>query len=148
MRNRFWILVLGIASLAVCAAAQQQPQPQPQAQGRDPIADNLFPPELVMANQKAIGLDDAQKAYLRGEISKAQSRFMEIQWQLQDAMESLVGLIKQSSMDETQVLTQLDKVLVAEREMKRAQIGLLVRIKSKLTAEQQTKLQKIRAEAK
>src|SRR5258708_7183209 len=124
MRYRFWILVLGIA----CAAAGQ---PQLQAQGRDPIADNLFPPDLVMANQKAINLDDAQKASLRSEISKAQSRFTEIQWQLQDAMELLVGLIKQSSVDETQVLAQLDKVLVAEREMKRAQIGLLVRIKSK-----------------
>ena len=25
-----------------------------QAQGRDPIAENLFPPDLVLANQKAI----------------------------------------------------------------------------------------------
>jgi hypothetical protein len=29
----------------------------------DPIGENLFPPELVLSNQKAIGLDDAPKDF-------------------------------------------------------------------------------------
>jgi hypothetical protein len=133
--------------LALCvtfAAALVFAQPA----GRDPIAESLFPPELVMANQSAIGLDDPQKTYLRGEISKAQARFTDLQWQLQDAMETLVSLLKQSSVDESQTLAQLDKELALEREIKRTQIGLLVRIKNKLTRDQQEQLRKLRAGGK
>jgi Spy/CpxP family protein refolding chaperone len=100
-----------------------------------------------MSHQKELNLDDAQKTYLRGEIQKAQSRFTELQWQLQDNMEALVTSLKQSPVDETQVLGLLDKVLNAEREIKRTQIGLLVRIRNKLTPEQQARLQKLRAPA-
>jgi len=132
--------ILAAALLLACTRAPAQ-QPQP---GPDPVGGNLFPPELIMQHQQAIALEDAQKAFIRGEISKAQGRFMELQWQLQDAMESLAGLLKQEAVDETQALAQLDKVLNLEREIKRAQIGLLVRLKNKLTPEQQTKLRTLR----
>ena len=119
-----------------------------QAPPHDPIGDQLFPPELVMANQRAIGLDDSQKAFLRAELVKAQTKFTETQFQLQDNMEALLNLLKQSPADESKVLEQLDKVLSLEREMKRAQIGLMVRVKNRLTPEQQSKLRQIRAEGK
>ncbi|MGA2602300.1 MAG: hypothetical protein ABSH09_35490, partial [Bryobacteraceae bacterium] len=86
--------------------------------------------------------------YLRAEILKAQTRFTELQWQLQDAMEGLIGLLKQSKADESQVSAQLDKVLASEREIKHAQISLLVRIKNNLTEEQQHRLQALRGETK
>lgn len=120
-------------------AAQQAPSP-------DPIAENLFPPDLVLSNQKAIGLDDTQKNYVRAEVLKAQTRFTELQFQLQDAMEALTGLLKQNPADEAQVLAQLDKVLNAEREVKHAQIALMVRIKNKLTTDQQARLRQLRHE--
>jgi len=112
------------------------------------MAENLFPPELVMAHQKAIDLSDAQKTSIRAELLKAQTRFTELQWQLQDAMEGLVSLLKQSSVDEAQVMTQLDKVLTSEREIKRTQISLLVRIKNKLSPDQQAYLQKLKVAPK
>lgn len=97
-----------------------------------------------MAHQQEIGLSAEQKTYLRQEIVKAQSRFTELQWQLQDEMETLVSLLKQTPADEAQVMAQLDKVLAAEREIKRAQMGLMVRIKNKLTPEQQARLRELR----
>ena len=130
-------LLIFVSSLAA--------QPPPAG---DPLTELLFPPELVMARQNAIGLSDAQKTYLRAEILKAQTRFTELQWQLQDAMEGLTGLLKQSKADEAQVSAQLDKVLASEREIKRAQIALLVRIKNNLTEEQQHRLQALRGESK
>ena len=143
MLNRILIWPAAVLLYPVFLAAQQ-----PQPPGPDPVTENLFPPELVMAHQKAIDLSDAQKAYIRGELLKAQTRFTELQWQLQDAMEALVSLLKQSPADESQVISQLDKVLSSEREIKRTQIGLLVRIKNKLTPDQQAHLQRLRAEAK
>ena len=127
--------------LASSPLAAQQPQ------GHDPIAENLFPPDVVLSNQKAIGLEEAQKSFVRSEVLKAQTRFTELQFQLQDAMETLIGLLKQNPVDEAQVLAQLEKVLNAEREVKRTQIALMVRIKNKLTAEQQARLRQLRAES-
>jgi len=138
MLNRIFIWPVAILLYPAFLAAQQPPGP-------DPIAENLFPPELVMAHQKAIDLSDAQKASIRAELLKAQTRFTELQWQLQDAIEGLVSLLKQPSADESEVMSQLDKVLSSEREIKRTQISLLVRIKNKLTPEQQAHLQKLRA---
>ena len=132
LHRPFWMLVFPLL------VAAQQPA------GRDPLTENLFPPELVMSHQKAIGLDDAQRNFIRSELLKAQTRFTEVQWQLQDAMEALVSLLKQTPVDESQVMTHLDKVLSSEREIKRTQIGLLVRIKNKLTPDQQARLQKLR----
>ena len=132
-------LLFCAALFLVAAAGAQQPKP-----GNDPIGENLFPPELLMQNQKAIGLNEAQKTYIRAEISKAQGRFTELQWQLQDAMESLAGLLKQDVADEQPVLAQLEKVLNLEREIKRTQLTLMVRIKNKLTSEQQARLRELR----
>jgi len=56
----------------------------------------------------------------------------------------MASLVKQPRVDEPQVLAQLEKVLAIEREIKRAQVALLVRIKNNLTPEQQTKLLEIR----
>jgi len=141
VHNKFWIATASLLILVSSLGAQQPP-------ALDPVNELLFPPELVMARQNAIGLSDAQKTYLRAEVLKAQTRFTELQWQLQDAMEGFTGLLKQSKADEAQVAAQLDKVLASEREIKRAQISLLVRIKNNLTEEQQHRLQALRGESK
>lgn len=139
MRNRILFMWAGLVLAALPAVAQQP-------QGRDPIGENLFPPELVMSHQQAIGLDDSQKTFIRSELLKAQTRFTEVQWQLQDAMEGLVSILKKDVVDEPQALAQLDKVLNYEREIKRTQIGLMARIKNKLTPEQQARLRQFKAE--
>ena len=110
----------------------------------DPIAENLFPPELVMQHQQALALTDEQKDFFKTELRKAQLRFTELQWLLQDEAEKLAGLTKQEHVDEQAVLSQMDKVLAAEREIKRTQISLIIRIKNKLTPEQQTRLQEMK----
>ena len=111
---------------------------------QDPIGQSFFSPELVMQHQEAIGLSAEQKDYLKTEIRQAQLKFTEWQWKLQDEMEKMVALVKQPRADEQQILAQLEKVLAAEREIKREQVTLLVRIKNKLTPEQQGKLLELR----
>ena len=126
----------------------QQPQPpQPQAQPRpphppmnDPLGDAMFPPDLIMQHTRDLGLTDEQKAYMRGEIQKTTTRFNELQWQLQDSMEALHATMKANPVNEQLALSQLDKVLDTEREIKRLHFGLAISIKNKLTPEQQEKL--------
>jgi Spy/CpxP family protein refolding chaperone len=66
---------------------------------------------------------------------------------LQDEAEKLVAIVKQPRIDEQQLLAQLDRVLSAEREVKRAQVTLMARIKNKLSPEQQQKLEELRTKA-
>jgi len=126
--------------LAAGAARGQQPD-------QDPIGQSFFAPELVIQHQEAIGLNEEQKTYFKTEIRQAQLKFTELQWKLQDEMEKMVSLVKQPHAEEQDVLAQLEKVLAAEREIKRAQVTLLVRIKNKLTPEQQARLLEIRSKA-
>jgi Spy/CpxP family protein refolding chaperone len=135
------ILVIGIILTVALASAQQSPHPPQPPPGHDPLAQFMFPPELVMQHQREIGLTAEQKAFLRGEIQRVTLRFTELQWQLQDAMEGLASVMKESSVNEQQALSQLDKILDTEREIKHLHIGLAIRIKNKLTPEQQSRLQ-------
>jgi Spy/CpxP family protein refolding chaperone len=60
-------------------------------------------------------------------------------------MELLHETMKSATVNESQALAQLDKVLDIEREIKRLHIGLAIRLKNRLTREQQEQLQKLRA---
>ncbi len=130
------LLALVLAAAPVLAADQQPP---------DPIAENVFPPELVIQSQADIQLTDAQRDAIKNEVLKAQGRFQPLQWDLQAEMGKLVGLLKAERPDEVKVLAQLKSVLDLERDVKTAQIALLVRIKNVLTKEQQARLAEIRA---
>ena len=138
MKSAFFSFLAMLLLAAGAARAQHAPP------GGDPFAHTLFAPELVMQNQEAIGLTEDQKTYFKTELRKAQAGFTEMQWKLQDEMEKMIALTKQPHPDEQQVLAQLEKTLAAERDIKRAQVSLLIRIKNKLTPEQQARLNELR----
>jgi len=144
MRKVHILFSLLLLLVAVTIYAQQSPSGSQADPASDPIGENLFPPELVMQYQQAIGLTDEQREFFKNELREAQKRFVDLQWKLQAESEKLAGLVKQPQIDETQTLAQLDKLLNAEREVKRAQIALLVRLKNKLTLEQQRRLLELR----
>ena len=56
----------------------------------------------------------------------------------------MVKLLQQSPADETKILEQADRIMALEREIKRAHLSLLVRIKNALTPEQIAKLESFR----
>jgi len=136
--------------------APQAPQP-PNARGADtvpnhphpppppdPLAHLMFPPDMIMGHARQLNLTDEQKAYMRAEIQKTTTIYQELQWKLQDQSELLHETMKSTSVNEQQALAQLDKVLELEREIKRLHIGLAVRLKNRLTPEQQEQLNKMR----
>jgi Spy/CpxP family protein refolding chaperone len=127
------------------AAAPAQPRaPQPPLPPMDPLGEVMFPPEMIMGHARELGLTDEQKAFMRGEIQRTTTRFLELQWQLQDAMEALQLKMKPNAVDEQQALSQLDKVLDTERQIKHLHFSLGIRLKNQLTPEQQGKLRGMR----
>jgi len=139
----FVAIIFLSAALVSAQQPQPRPEPNPQPQPRppmDPFGDAMFPPEMIMQHTRDLKLTDEQKTFMRAEINRTTTRFNELQWQLQDAMEALHTSVKENTVNEQQALAQLDKVLDTEREIKRLHFGLAISIKNKLTAEQQAKL--------
>jgi len=120
------------------------PRTHAQQPGPDPIAENVFAPELIMRHATDIGIDKRQRTAIKDAIQKAQSRFMDLQWDMQSESERMVRLLQARPVDEAAVLAQADRVMGLEREIKRAHLSLLVRIKNLLTATQQDKLMALR----
>lgn len=115
-----------------------------QQPGPDPIAEHLFPPDLVMRHAAELGLDERQRAGIKEAVQKAQARFVDAQFDLQGEAERMVKLLQTRPVDESAVLAQADKVMGLEREVKKTHLGLLVRIKNLLTPAQQEKLSGLR----
>jgi Spy/CpxP family protein refolding chaperone len=118
-------------------------------QADDPLARFLFPPDKVLGHAQEIGLDDAQRKTIRSELQKAQSRFLDFQFEMQPETEKMVQLLQEKPVDEAKVLAQADRVMSLEREVKKTQLTLLIRIKNVLTPAQQAKVSELqKAEGK
>src|SRR6185503_1043207 len=154
-------IVFAAALLLVTVVAAQEPPQAPQSPQAprgadtvpnhphppgppDPLDHLMFPPDMIMGHARQLNLTDEQKAYMRAEIQKTTTTFQELQWKLQDQAELLHETMKSTSVNEQQALAQLDRVLEIEREIKRLHIGLAVRLKNRLTPEQQEQLHKMR----
>jgi Spy/CpxP family protein refolding chaperone len=138
---------LALCALAALLLAATSPLRAQQPANSDPIAANLFPPELVMQHQQEISLSDEQRTFIMNEIQQAQQRATTQQWQLQREVETMAELLRHDTVDEARTIAQLDRVLAAEREIKRIQITLVVRIRNRLTADQRARLTALRAAA-
>jgi Spy/CpxP family protein refolding chaperone len=110
----------------------------------DPLAENLFPPDLLIHSAGAIALTDAQRQWLQAESEKMGAQFKELHEQLKSANDAFAAVLNGGRVDTAAAIVQLDKLLDAERAIKRAQIGFLVAIKNQLTPDQQVKLAALR----
>jgi Spy/CpxP family protein refolding chaperone len=132
------LTILAAALLSTVALAESAETPKD-----DPFARYLYPPDRVMSHAMEIGLDDAQKTSIKNEVQKAQSKFLDLQFEMQGESEKMVRLLQEKPVNETSVLAEVDRILGLEKEIKKAQISLLIRIKNTLTPSQQAKLSEL-----
>ena len=100
-----------------------------------------------MRHAVEIGLDEKQRAQVKDAVVEMQTRFLDLQWDVQAESEKLVRLLQARPVDESAVLAQADKVMGLERDVKKAHLSLLVRIKNTLTEAQQEKLEETSGDA-
>lgn len=138
MTQKIIVSTFAIFLIFGIAVSAQDPQPQ------DPMREHFFPPELVMRHQQDIQLTPAQRETMMLAMEDAQKQFNRHQWNLQTEMQALQGLLSQNTVDEKKALEQLEKVLDLERQVKRTQISLMIKIKNDLTDAQKEKLTALR----
>jgi Spy/CpxP family protein refolding chaperone len=117
------------------------------ADGMDPLHEAMFPPDFILEHAQEINLTTEQKTAIRNEVKTTQSKFTDLQFQLQDETQAFATLLKQPKVDEKQALAELDKVLDLERQIKRLHVGMAIRVRNQLTQEQLDKLKQLHMQA-
>jgi Spy/CpxP family protein refolding chaperone len=148
MKRHHCILFLAAwMALSAAATAAPPPAPAPAPPGDDPVAQNVFPPELIMRHGGEIGLDAEQRTAIKDAVLQAQTKFLGAQWEAQEETTKLVHLLQARPVDEKAVLSQADRLMDLERQIKKTQLSLLVRLKNLLTPAQQARLADLRRAA-
>ena len=137
------VLVAAVLSTVASEALAQRQPPQPEQPDQD-FAQHLFPPELIMQFQQKIQLQAQQRTAITQAIQQMQSRVIEVQWQMQQEVQKLNEIMQTPRIQEAEALAQVDRVLSMERDVKRAHLTGLIRIKNTLSDEQQSQLSALR----
>ena len=111
---------------------------------RDPIKQLLFPPELIMQHRAELDLNPEQQETLKAELKHAQTSVFDLKWQMREEGEALAGILKQTPIDETELLEQASRVMTLEQQIKKTHLVLLARLKNMLTERQLEMLKEFR----
>ena len=131
------------------APAGAGPAPAPRhapanAASSESVESAVYPVELVMSHQAAIGLDDAQAAAIRGELTHTQSELISLEWRLRGQTEALAHTLRAVPVDEPSAVSAAEQVTRSEGEIKLAHLRLLLRVKNLLRPDQRARLDALR----
>jgi len=153
------IIMLGIFAMFTAACWAQEPNPgKPQDQNAPPggspmrhtrmygmsFSEDVFPPEMIMQNQQALGLTDEQKKTMLELMKTFSAQFTELQWKQSAEQETMASLLKQERIDEAKALAQLDNLLKIENDIKKISLANMIKVRNILTDEQKIKMRSIR----
>ena len=111
-------------------------------QGKDDVfKGKLFPPNIILENQSELQLSKEQFTKIRAAVVEVQSSIAEHEWDMREAYLKLMQELDKSPIDENRVLQHANTALLAENQVKKRQMTMLVRLKNLLTAEQVAKLE-------
>jgi Spy/CpxP family protein refolding chaperone len=108
------------------------------------FSQHLFAPELIMQNQGRLKITESQREAILQEIYKVQATAAQVQWRVSDESEKLNQLLERENVQESEVLTQADRMMNWEVAVKRAQLTMLIRIRNLLSPEQKAMLRDMR----
>ena len=131
MSRRITALVILMSGLGPASARA--------AESTRDLFEQVIPPELVLAEAEAIGLDAGQRQAVQRIQAELQPRMPPLLRQMREERDALMALLSADKPDEAAVLARFDKLGAAETEFKRVRIQMTLRIKTVLTAEQETR---------
>jgi len=102
----------------------------------DVFKGKLFAPKLILEHQGELQLSKQQFTAIRKAVVEVQSTVAEHEWDMQEAYQALMTELDQIPINEGKVLQQADKALLAENQVKKKQMLMLVRLRNLLTVEQ------------
>ena len=117
------------------------------AQGQGPQKDvfkgKLFAPNIILEHQDELGLSKEQFTAIRAAVVAVQSNVAEHEWDLREAYQQVLADLDESPVDEDKILEGVNLALLAENEVKKRQVALLIKLRNLLTDEQMEILQSL-----
>ena len=123
------LLLLTMSLLGAGAALAQTPK-------EDVFKGKLFAPDIILKQQVALDLTKEQFTEIRAAVVEVQSGIAEHEWDMREAYQALMLELDKSPIDEDEVLKYATTALMAENQVKKKQMTMLVRLKNLMTAKQ------------
>ena len=133
MKYRNGILLLAWVLLVSGVHAAEAP--------KDVFKGKLFPPNVIMKHQDELGLSKDQFTAIKAAVVDVQANVAGHEWDMREAYVNIMAELDKSPVDEARVLTFVNAALLAENEVKKEQVAMLVRLRNLLTDEQVAYLQ-------
>ena len=135
MRKGF-LLVLATFSLSMGTADAAGPR-------EDVFKGKLFPPNVILENKAELNLSREQFTAIRAAVVEVQSGVAEHEWDIAEAYQALMLELDKTPIDTERVLEYVDAALLAENQVKKKQVSMLIRLKNLLTEEQISYLESV-----
>jgi Spy/CpxP family protein refolding chaperone len=104
-----------------------------------PMDRSLFPPDVILSNQIALGVTDDQVSAIKKLLGETHNRVIDVQTDLRRVTEQLHDAVAPAKVDEKAALTLASQAMDLEKQVKTAHLTLMIRVKNLLTPDQQEK---------
>jgi len=123
------LCLLAVAGLGMSmAVAAENP--------KDVFQGKLFAPNVILEHRDQLQLSKEQFKAIRAAVVEVQAGVAEHEWDMQEAYQALMQELDKSPINEEKVLDYAGQALLAENQVKKKQMAMLVRLKNLLTADQ------------
>ena len=126
---RIRVLIGILALLLGGAAIAAQPR-------GDVWKGKLFPPNVILQHQQELELSKEQFTAIKAAVVEVQANVAEHEWDMREAYLNLMSELDKSPVDEGRIMKLVEKALLAENEVKKEQVVMLIRLRNLLTDDQ------------
>ena len=127
--NKGFGIVLLVCSLLLGSADAANAQ-------KDVFKGKLFPPNVILQHQAELDLSKEQFTAIKTAVVEVQANVAEHEWDMREAYVGVMTELDKSPVDEERVMALVNTVLLAENEVKKEQMTMLIRLRNLLTDEQ------------
>jgi len=138
IRNSLTLLGLCLVLFSTVGSAQGV------GQQKDVFKGKLFAPKIILENQDALGLSKEQFTAIKAAVVEVQAGVAEHEWDLREAYMKVMADLDEVPVNEDKVMVNVEAALLAENQVKKRQVAMLIRLRNLLTEEQVQYLQSLR----
>ena len=110
----------------------------------DPFKGKLFAPDIILRNQTELNLTKEQYTAVKAAVVDVQANVAGHEWDLREAYQKIMSALDEIPIDEKKVLENVNDALLAENQVKKQQVVMLIRLKNLLNDEQVAYLESLR----
>ena len=132
-----------VSIAGICLVLATSAFGQGQGAQRDVFKGKLFAPNIILEHQGELNLSKEQFTAIRAAVVEVQSNVAEHEWDLREAYQRVIADLDDAPVDENKVMKNVEAALLAENEVKKLQVAMLIRLRNLLTDEQMKYLRSV-----